>query len=377
MKYYIIAGEISGDLHSALVIRNIKKQDPEAEFRCWGGDTMAQEGALLVRHIKDLAFMGFAEVLAHARTVLGNLSFCKKDLLEYKPDAVLLTDYPGFNLRIAKFAKKHGMRVYYYVSPQVWAWKKNRIKTIKRYIDKLFVILPFEQDFYKAKGIQVEYYGNPLLDEITEYGLKQQDKTPLKDILHLDDKPIVALLPGSRTQEIKAMLPVQLEVYDKFKDRFNFIVAGVSTHSESFYKQITGQRNLPIVFNDTYRLLHASKAALVCSGTATLETALFNVPQVVCYRSSLLSYIIAVYIVHIKYISLVNLIMKKEVVKELIQKDCNGTILAKEFEKTVFDEGKREEIFQNYRELHTLLGGGGCSTQIASYIVNDIKKPQQ
>lgn len=369
MKYYVIAGEMSGDKHTALVIRNIKKQDTEAEFRGFGGDDMQAEGITLVRHIKDLAYMGFVEVALHLTTVLGNLSFCKQDILSYNPDAIILTDYPGFNLRIAKFAHKHGIKVFYYVSPQVWAWKKNRVKTIGKVIDKLFVILPFEKDFYKQHNIEVEYYGNPLLDEITEFKQKQENKNLFIEKYSLSNKPVVAVLPGSRVQEIKKMLPEQIKVFDKYKDRFNFVIAGVNTFKESFYRDILQGRDIKIVFNETYNLLNISSFAIVCSGTATLETALFNVPQMVCYKANFLSYFIATYVVKIKYISLVNIIMKKEVIKELLQKKCSEEFLLQEFEKLLYDTPYTDKIKQNYQSLHNLLGSAGTSEKIATYIV--------
>lgn len=369
MKYYVIAGEVSGDKHTALVIRNIKKQDTEAEFRGFGGDDMQAEGTTLVRHIKDLAYMGFVEVVMHLKTILGNLSFCKQDILSYKPDAIILTDYPGFNLRIAKFAHKHGIKVFYYVSPQVWAWKKNRVKTIGKVIDKLFVILPFEKDFYKQHNIEVEYYGNPLLDEITEFKQKQENKNLFIEKYSLNNKPVVAILPGSRVQEIKKMLPEQIKVFDKYKDKFNFVIAGVNTFKESFYRDILQGRDIKIVFNETYNLLNVSSFAIVCSGTATLETALFNVPQMVCYKANLLSYLIATYIVKIKHISLVNIIVKKEVIKELLQKNCSEEYLLQEFEKLLYDFSYTDKIKQDYQTLHDLLGSAGTSEKIATYIV--------
>lgn len=374
MKYYVIAGEMSGDKHASLVIRNIKKQDPNAEFRGFGGDCMQEEGVELVRHIKDLAYMGFIEVVAHLRTILGNLKFCKQDILTYKPDAIFLTDYPGFNLRIAKFAHKHGIKVYYYVSPQVWAWKKGRIKTIGKVIDKLFVILPFEKEFYKKHNIEVEYYGNPLLDEIEEFKQKGEHQQEFKTKYHLGEKPIVALLPGSRTQEIKKMLPEQIKIVDRYKEKFDFVIAGVNTHSLEFYKDIIKDRDIKVIFNETYNLLNVSSCAVVCSGTATLETALFNIPQIVCYKTSWLSYFIAIYIVHIKHISLVNIIMKQEVVKELLQQNCNEENLLKEFENIAFNQKEISKIQEKYNQLYTLLGSAGTSKSIAQYIAENILK---
>ena len=335
---------------------------------------MQQEGVSLVRHIKDLAYMGFIEVVAHLKTILNNLKFCKQDILSYHPDAIILTDYPGFNLRIAKFAHKHNIKVYYYVSPQVWAWKKGRIKTIGKVIDKLFVILPFEKEFYKQHNIEVEYNGNPLLDEVSDFKQQEENKELFLKQYSLGEKPVIALLPGSRTQEIKKMLPEQIKIFDKYKDKFDFVIAGVSTHSIEFYKNIIGERNIKVIFNETYNLLNISAAAIVCSGTATLETALFNVPQVVCYKSSLLSYLIAIYIVHIKHISLVNIIMKKEVVKELLQQDCNYDNLLQEFNQICFDHEYVNQMKNEYQELYKLLGSSGCSENMAKYIVKDLTK---
>ncbi|MDO5759980.1 MAG: lipid-A-disaccharide synthase [Bacteroidota bacterium] len=372
MKYYVIAGEVSGDKHTALVIRNIKKEDAKAEFRGFGGEDMKKEGTTLVRHIKDLAYMGFVEVAMHLKTVLGNLSFCKQDILSYKPDAVILTDYPGFNLRIAKFAHKHNIKVFYYVSPQVWAWKKNRVKTIRKVIDKLFVILPFEKDFYKKHNIEVEYYGNPLLDEISEFKQREENKQQFLEQLNSGDKPIVALLPGSRSQEIKKMLPEQIKLFDKYKDKFDFVIAGVNTFKEDFYRKILGNREIKIVFNNTYNLLNVSSFAIVCSGTATLETALFNVPQMVCYKANFLSYFIATYIVKIKHISLVNIIMKKEVVRELLQNECNENSLLQELEKLLYNKDYIAQMQEDYRALDNLLGSAGTSEKIAKYIVKSL-----
>ena len=308
------------------------------------------------------------------KTILNNLKFCKQDILSYHPDAIILTDYPGFNLRIAKFAHKYKIKVYYYVSPQVWAWKKGRIKTIGKVIDKLFVILPFEKEFYKQHNIEVEYNGNPLLDEVSDFKQQEENKELFLKQYSLGEKNVIALLPGSRTQEIKKMLPEQIKIFDKYKDKFDFVIAGVSTHSLDFYKNIIGERNIKIIFNETYNLLNISAAAIVCSGTATLETALFNVPQVVCYKSSLLSYLIAIYIVHIKHISLVNIIMKKEVVKELLQQDCNYDNLLQEFNKICFDHEYVNQMKNEYQQLHSLLGSAGTSQKMAKYIVKDLTK---
>lgn len=375
MKYYIIAGEMSGDLHSSLLVKEIKDKDNKAEIRAWGGDMMKNEGATLVKHIKDLAFMGFVEVVGHLKTVLNNIKFCKKDILSFNPDAIILTDYPGFNLRIAKFAYKKGFKVFYYISPQVWAWKKGRIKLMKKILTRLYVILPFEKPFYKKHNMEVEYYGNPLLDEITIYKEKY-NKEEFLNKYSLGKKPIIAILPGSRTQEINKMLPVQLSLVDKYHN-FDFVVAGVSTHSEEFYKSFIGNKNVKLIFNHTYDILNVSHCAIVTSGTATLETALFTIPQVVCYKTSMISYLIGRYLVKVKYISLVNLILNKMAVVELIQEKWNEEDLDKEFKKICFDDNYREEMMFNYSTLKASLGNAGASRNIAKSIVDATMTKQE
>lgn len=374
MKYYIIAGEMSGDLHGSYLIREIKQRDADAKFRFWGGDNMiAQAGKEnMVKHIKDLAFMGFVEVAANLKTVLKNLSLCKKDIASWSADAVILIDYPGFNLRMAKFAHKIGIKVYYYISPQVWAWKKGRIKTMKKVLDKLFVILPFEKPFYKKHFMEVEYPGNPLLDEIAYYAASQ-DKEKFLIENKLGQKPIIALLPGSRTQEIKKMLPLQLTLVDKFPE-FDFVVAAVSTHSPDFYEKYIENKNVKLLYNSTYPLLNCSHAAVVTSGTATLETALFNIPELVCYKANALSFLIGKYFAKVKYISLVNLILDYPAVKELLQQKWNEDDLEKEFRKISFDEDYRLEMQYMFGKLRNLLGDAGASANVARYIIEDIRK---
>lgn len=374
MKYYVIAGEMSGDLHSSMLIKEIKERDNEAEFRCWGGDMMKQQGVEIVKHIKDLAFMGFLEVIANLKTVLHNLSFCKKDIIEYNPDAIILTDYPGFNLKIAKFAYSKGFKIFYYISPQVWAWKKGRIKVMRKILTKLYVILPFEKAFYKKHNMEVEYYGNPLLDEISEYKKTVEKDKFLKDY-SLGEKPIIAILPGSRKQEIKAMLPIQLSLVNKY-DKFDFVVAGVNNFNENFYKKYIGNKNVKLIFNHTYDLLNVSYAAVVTSGTATLETALFDIPQVVCYKTSAISYNIIKLFTKMQFISLVNIILKRFVVVELLQNSWNEEELDKEFKKIAFNEPYRQEMEANYSILKNNLGSAGASKNIAKSIVDylNIKK---
>jgi lipid-A-disaccharide synthase len=370
MKYYIIAGEASGDLHGANLMAAIKKLDSKAEFRFWGGDKMQAEGGVLVKHYKDLAFMGFLEVIQNLRTILGNLSFCKKDLLAYNPDAVIFVDYPGFNMRIARFAKANNIPTHYYISPTVWAWKEGRVKQIKRDVDHLYSILPFEEKFYADRhDYQVHYVGNPLLDALNQ--IPKVDEVAFRKEYNLSaDKPIIALLPGSRKQEISKILGVMLEVIKDFPS-YEFIIAGAPSLEESFYRQFLDLDQVHFISNKTYEILSCSYAALVTSGTATLETALFKVPQVVCYKANEVSYRIAKALVNLKYISLVNLIMDRLVVEELIQDDLNPKRLKLELEK-ILDPTYREEMFSSYHELEEILGSGGASDLVASKIVDTL-----
>jgi len=369
MKYYIIAGEASGDLHGSNLIKELKKLDTAADIRCWGGDKMQEAGGELVKHYRDLAFMGFAEVVMNLRTIFRNLKFCKEDIFQYKPDALILIDYPGFNLRIAKWAKQQKQKVIYYISPQVWAWKENRVSTMKKCIDKMLVILPFEKDYYKNKwNWEVEYVGHPLVEEIERY---KAQGTSYK----FPERPIVALLPGSRKQEIAKKLPVMLEVSKDFPD-YQFIVAQAPSVDESYYKTFTqSYSNVSTVSNKTYDLLLQAKAALVTSGTATLETALFGAPEVVCYKGSFLSYQIGKRLVHVKFISLVNLIMDKLVVRELIQNDLTVENLKKELSELLNDEKRIAVIKNDYAELKNLLGHGrNASAKAAASITNFLRQ---
>ena len=370
MKYYIIAGEASGDLHGANLMKALLKQDVNAQFRVWGGDLMHAVNDNLIKHYRELAFMGFIEVVMNLRTIAKNLSFCKTDIETYNPDVIIFIDYPGFNLRIAKWARTKGYKTHYYISPQIWAWKENRIKDIKRDVDKMYVILPFEKEFYEDKHQNpVEFVGHPLIDAIA-------NRTPISTYEFrakhgLSDKPIIALLPGSRKQEIKKMLSVMLSVTKHFPD-YQFVIAGAPSQDRTFYFKFIKKENISFVDNQTYDLLSMSTAALVTSGTATLETALFKVPQVVCYKGSWISYQIGKRVVNLKYISLVNLIMDKEVVTELIQNDFNSERLKKELD-TILDTNKREQMFLDYFELEKKLGGQGASQLTAKLIYNTIK----
>ena len=365
MKYYITAGEASGDLHAANLMKALKKVDPEATFRFWGGDLMQQEGGTLVKHYRELAFMGFIEVVLNLRTILGNISFCKKDITRWEPDVLIFVDYPGFNLRIAKWAKKEGLKTHFYISPQIWAWKENRIRDIQRDIDQMYVILPFEKDFYEQKHkFNVHFVGHPLIDAIANRPPVAAKK--FKAEHKLDERPVIALLPGSRKQEISKMLKIMLSVTEEFK-KYQFVIAGAPSQDPEFYFPFIKKKNVHLVMNKTYDVLSLSTAALVTSGTATLETALLKVPEVVCYKGSFISYEIAKRIINLKYISLVNLIMEREVVKELIQKDFNKRNLVKELKK-ILSEEHRERIFSDYHELETKLGGTGASEKTARLI---------
>ena len=367
MKYYIIAGEASGDLHGANLLKALFQAEPNAEVRFWGGDLMQQVGGTLVKHYKDLAFMGFAEVLSNLKTILGNIAFCKKDILEFQPDALIFIDYPGFNMRIAKWAKQQGIDTHYYISPQIWAWKEGRIKAIKRDINHMYVILPFEKDFYEKKHhYHVDYVGHPLLDEIADF--KQNKANDFRKVHQLDNRPLIALLPGSRKQEISRLLTEMLQIVDHYP-QFQFVIAGAPSLDYAFYQPFIKNENVKFISNDTYNLLNNAYAALVTSGTATLETALFKVPQVVVYKGNEISYQIAKRVIKLKYISLVNLIMDDLVVTELIQNDCNANTIQNEFEKLINNDS-RAKMLAKYDELGDLLGGGGASEQV----VNKIKK---
>jgi len=374
MKYYIIAGEASGDLHASNLIKELKTIDNTSVFRCWGGDLMQEQGGVLVKHYKDLAFMGFIEVIANLRTILNNIDFCKKDIASFLPDAIILIDYPGFNLRIADWAHKKGIKVFYYISPQVWAWHQSRVVKMKKVIDRLFVILPFEKDFFKAHGMEVDFVGHPLLDAIENHSIEKANANipDVFDSLNKQEKPIIALLPGSRKQEVKAMLPLMIEMAKDYP-QYKFIIAGVNTLSDKFYHQIIDKETIDIVYGQTYNLLKASYAALVTSGTATLEAGLLNVPQVVCYKGNLISYLIARRILKVKYISLVNLIMDKAVIKELIQNDFNISALKYEFEKITNNELFRKQLENDYAQLKVKLGGRGASAKTAQLIVESLK----
>ena len=372
MRYYIIAGEASGDLHGSNLIKELHQLDAAANIRCWGGDKMEAAGATLVKHYRDLAFMGFVEVIKNLRTIFKNIDFCKKDIEEYKPDVLVLIDYPGFNLRIAKWAKQQGIKVVYYISPQVWAWKENRVKGIKENVDSMLVILPFEKDFYKQWHYEVEYVGHPLVEVVEEFGIRNLElvskntNAATNSQLPITSSNIIALLPGSRKQEILKKLPIMLEVAKHFP-AYNFVVAKAPGLDEDFYNGLLAPyNNVSSVVNKTYELLSQSKAAIVTSGTATLETALFGVPEVICYKGNALSYQIAKRLIKIKYICLVNLIMDKEVVKELIQDELTVDNLTHELQLLLTSTGKQQQLQKDYADLKALLSQGGHASANAA-----------
>ncbi|MFD0798797.1 lipid-A-disaccharide synthase [Maribacter chungangensis] len=365
MKYYIIAGEASGDLHGSNLIKGLKHIDTEAHIRCWGGDLMRDAGGELAKHYKEMAFMGFLEVLMNLSAIFKNIAFCKSDISKFQPDIIVFIDYSGFNLRIAKWAKEKGFKTNYYISPQIWASREGRIAKIKRDVDAMYVILPFEEDFYKKHNYPVNFVGHPLIDAISK-------RTEVNEQLFREthkiapDKPIIALLPGSRKQEVQQMLSVMLSLTSDFADH-EFVIAGAPSLDNSFYAPFLLDKNVKFVQNKTYDLLSISDAALVTSGTATLETALFKVPQVVCYKANWISYQIAKHIITLQYISLVNLIMEKEVVKELIQNDFTTPKLKTELEAILSGEARTEQL-THYDQLIKKLGGPGASAKAAEYI---------
>ncbi len=369
MKYYIVAGEASGDLHGANLMKEIFKQDSDADIRFWGGDLMKEVGGTLVSHYKERAFMGFIEVLMNLRKIFGFIKFCKNDIETFQPDVIIFIDNSGFNLRIAKWAKQNGYRTNYYISPQVWASRASRVEAIKRDVDKMFVILPFEKEFYNKYSYEVEFVGHPLIDGIADR--PQVDEKEFRKEHSLGDKEIIALLPGSRKQEITKMLSTMLLMVDKFQN-YQFVIAGAPSQSKGFYKDFIKNKNVKFINNKTYDLLSIANSALVTSGTATLEAALFKVPQVVCYKGSWLSYQIAKRIITLDYISLVNLIMDKEVVTELIQNDFTEKRLEQELQ-SILKGNKREQLFSDYFDLENSLGGKGASSKTAQLIIEGLK----
>lgn len=372
MKYYIIAGEASGDLHASNLMKALKERDPQADFRCWGGDLMEAAGGDIVKHYKELAFMGFWEVFTHLNEILRNFKICQTDILQYEPDAVILVDYPGFNLRMAKFAKEQGFKVIYYISPQIWAWKKGRIKKIKKYVDEMMVILPFEEDFYAKNGMKVHYVGHPLLDAVSRDLHQSEEVLRFREQHELDDREIIALLPGSRKQEITAILPQMLEMVPLFP-QYQFVVSVVDWQPASLYEKFLKKYPVKTVSGSAYPLLANAKAAIVASGTATLETAMIGTPEVVCYAGSELSYIIAKQLISgIRFISLPNLVMDKQVVTELIQHDFNTFHLRKELERITENEACIAAMKEDYRQMYAMLGDGSASAKAADVVISSM-----
>ncbi len=370
MKYYVIAGEASGDLHGSNLIREIKELDINAEFRCWGGDLMQQNGAVIVKHYRELAYMGFLEVLSHLPAIMANFRDCRKDLLSFRPDVLILIDYPGFNLRIASFARKHGLRVFYYISPQLWAWRASRVAIIKKNVERMFVILPFEKEFYSRYNYPVDFVGHPLLDAIDLQ--KREEAGQFRSRNALDSRPVIAILPGSRAMEIAKMLQTMLAVTPGFSN-YQFVVAAAPSLDPVIFRDKLAGTGVSFVYNQTYSLLQHAVAAMVTSGTATLETALFGVPQVVCYKGNAFSYYIARWLVRIRYISLVNLIVDRPLVKELIQNELTPANLATELSR-LLDESNRQKIGQGYSELRERLGGSGASRRAATLMIQYLER---
>lgn len=376
MRYYIIAGEASGDLHGSNLIKGIREVDPAAQIRCWGGDLMKEAGGELVRHYKEGAIMGFVEVVANLGKLARNLNDCKKDILEYSPDAVILIDYPGFNFRIAQFAKEKGLRVFYYIAPKVWAWKEKRVHKLRKYVDRLFIIFPFEIEYFKKWGINAIYRGNPLLDSVDNYPRATETREEFALRTGIDaSRTSVALLAGSRKSEIKYLLPRMIEVAKRYPE-YQFLMACAPSMEEEFYRSIIGNKcsNIKLLFGETYSILRHSDAAIISSGTASLEAALIGVPQVVCYGGNEISYQIARMVVKLKYISLANLIMDKGLFKELIQHDCTPDKISMELDQLLGNEEYRNEMMGNYAKVREILGGKGASAKVARAMTEELEQ---
>lgn len=374
MRYYIIAGEASGDLHASNLVKELKKEDPGAIVRGWGGDLMREAGAEIVRYYKDTAIMGFVAVLKNLGKIKANLRLCCDDIQQWQPDVVILVDYAGFNLRIARFAKTIGLKVFYYISPKLWAWNTGRVKKIKKYVDRMYTIFPFETEFYAKYGYKVQYGGNPLVDAIAGRPCPNETFDSFVQANQLPDKPIVALVAGSRSQELKYVLPAMLKMVDHFPD-YQFIIAGAPSMTDADYAPYVKDIPVRILFGETYRLLSQARAALVTSGTATLETALLKIPQVVCYSTEggRFSYYLFKTFVKVRYISLVNLIFGGEVVKELMLQRLTEQNVLNELSRILCSERDREKILRNYDEVIRRLGEPGASGRFAKMMVADLR----
>lgn len=375
MRYYLIAGEPSGDLHGSNLMKGLQKADPQAEFRFWGGDKMAEMGgaANLVRHYRQASFFGFMQVFKNLRTIFRQVTECKRDIEAYRPDAVILIDYPGFNMQIAEFAHRRGLKVFYYIAPKVWAWKERRLKGLRKYVDRLFIIFPFEKEYFRSKGIEPLFCGNPLTDAIAERRSQLPTPEGFREENSLDDKPIVALLAGSRKSEINDNLPNMVALAERFP-QYSFVVAGVSWLDRSIYDRIIGHSNVRYVCDRTYELLHVAEAAVVTSGTATLETALLNVPEMVVFKVPYLYEKLMHLVIKIPYVSLVNINLNRECVREMIT--CRFYIEAAENELRSLLEGgsKRQKMLSDFEELRTIIGEAGASDRFAARMVEELKK---
>lgn len=373
MNYFIIAGEQSGDLHGSNLIKGLKESDSNAEIICWGGDLMEAAGARVLMHYKHTAFMGFSAVIKNLGTIKRNLELCKQHIREHNPDVVILIDYPGFNLRIAEFAKGAGFRTFYYISPKFWAWNEGRVEKVKKYIDRMFIIFPFETNFYRTHGIETAYMGNPLVDDTSARIAGFPGKNEIRKSLGIDDKPVIALLAGSRRHEVEHILPEMLKVVHRFPE-YRFILAGVKNLNDEIYRNIIGNDDIMLIKEKTCEILHLAQAALVASGTATLEAALYGTPQIVCYKGDFISMLIGWMVIRVKHISLVNLIMNEGVVRELVQYDLTEDELYKEL-KSILPGGKRrEKMLLQYEELRQILGPAGASSRIAAAMVSELKE---
>ena len=372
MKYFIIAGEQSGDLHGSNLIRGIVNSDSKAEIVCWGGDLMEGAGAKLLVHYRKLAFMGFVAVLKNLGAISQNLKLCSQQIVDYNPDVVIFIDYGGFNMRMARFAKEAGFTTFYYISPKFWAWNEGRVKKVKKYIDRMFIIFPFEVDFYKKYGIEVSYHGNPVVDEIERKRSAFASGDKLKNSIGTDGRPVIALLAGSRKHEIEFVLPQMVKIVNHFPE-YQFVLAGVKNMSDDVYNRIIGDQPVRLVKERTYEILFTAEAALVTSGTATLETAIIGTPQVVCYKADFFSILIAWIVIRVKYISLVNLILGYEAVRELKQYDLNERNLLKELKDIVPGGKKRDQMLSDYNLLKSKLGPAGASFRIAAEMVKELE----
>ncbi len=373
MKYFIIAGEPSGDLHGSTLVINLIRVDPAAEISCWGGDLMRQAGGRLLKHYRETAFMGAWEVLRNIRRVRANFRDCRQQIAEMRPDVVILIDYPGFNLRIARYVKQLGIRVYYYISPKFWAWREGRVKQVKKYVDRLYIIFPFEKEFFRRHGYSVTFLGNPLVDHVETWRGAAPGRETVAASMGLDQRPVIALLAGSRQQEVAKILPAMVSVAAGFPD-YQFVVAAMDHLPAELYEGITGSLPVRVINGRTYDLLSVAEAALVTSGTATLEAALFDVPQVVCYRTSAITYHLAKRFIKVRFLSLVNLITDREVVRELVQNDMNQARLHSELQDILITGYRHEIIKRDYRELRELLGGRGASERVAEDMLRNLQE---